>query len=67
MVGLAKFPTLLCRPIGAQQLADNVICLYELIAQDGRIGKRREVHFLLVPPDQVTPEDLRKYRESMSE
>ena len=46
----------------AQQLDDRVIALYELVRHEGKIGKRREIHFVLVPPDAVTTADLDNYK-----
>src|SRR5262249_42956273 len=33
-----KFPDLICRPVSAQFMQDDVIALFELILQDGRVS-----------------------------
>lgn len=59
-----KFPALICRPIGAQFLQDNVIALFGFEETDQGVAVSSEKHYRLVPPDQVTEEDLRAYREN---
>lgn len=57
----AKFPSLICRPIGAQFMKNDVIALYEF--EDGETGITisSEKHYRLVPPDGITSEDLKTY------
>jgi hypothetical protein len=57
-----KFPSLICRPIGAQFMPDEVIALFELEHEDKGIGVASEKHYKLVPPEEVTEDDLRSYR-----
>lgn len=57
-----KFPDLICRPIGAQFTGDDVIALMELaLGEQGEVVIADERHYRLVPPEDVTPEDLEKY------
>ena len=58
----AKFPTLIHRPIAAQFMADNVIALFDFEQGDDRLHKGLEKHYRLVAPDEITPEELVKYR-----
>lgn len=58
-----KFPNLICRPISAQFIADDLIALFELTLEDGAIRIVEEKHYRLVPADRITTEDLRKYSE----
>jgi hypothetical protein len=58
-----KFPNLICRPIGAQFLANDVIVLYEFREMERAIKVISEEHYRLVPPDQITPDDLKAYAE----
>jgi len=58
----AKFGNLMCRPIAAQFLADDVIALFEFVEQDGRLRIQQERHYRLVGPGEVTADDLRQYR-----
>ena len=58
----ARFKELVCRPIGAQFIADDMIALFEFEQDGDEIRIRSERHYLLVPPEEVTSEDLRHYR-----
>ncbi|NMC21840.1 MAG: endonuclease [Thermogutta sp.] len=57
-----KFPSLLCRPIGARFLQDGLIALFEF--EPGKEGIRvvAEKHYHLVPPEELTDADLRTYQ-----
>jgi hypothetical protein len=57
----AKFPALVCRPIGAQFAGDDLIALFEFEATDDGIRIGAEKHYRLVPPEQLSPDDLRGY------
>lgn len=57
-----KFPTLLCRPMAAQFMKDNIIALFEFETLDEQVSVRDEKHYCLVPPDQLTDEELARYR-----
>lgn len=61
-----KFPELLARPIAAQFVANNEIALFEFEESDGNITIIRERHYELVPPDQLTAEELKSYRQAAS-
>lgn len=56
-----KFPSLICRPIAAQFMKDDVIALFELELQGDEVAVSYEKHYRLVPEDEVSPEDLRAY------
>jgi hypothetical protein len=59
----AKFPNLVCRPIGAQFMAGReVIALFEFEGGGEVPRVMEERHYRLVPPDQVTAADLERYR-----
>jgi len=62
-----KFPDLICRPIGTQFIEDGVIALFELEQSDQGVRIAGEKHYRLVPPEEVTREDLRNYRERLQE
>jgi len=53
-----KFPSLVCRPIGAQFVAENVIALFEFDEGENGIGVASEKHYKLVPADELTEADL---------
>lgn len=56
-----KFPNLICRPIGAQFMQDAVIALFEFDEHAGEVTVALEKHYRLVPPDELTAEDLHRY------
>jgi hypothetical protein len=62
----AKFPNLLCRPIGAQFMGGSVIALFEFEECEGRISVAVEKHYRLVPPTELTDSDLERYRNTGS-
>jgi hypothetical protein len=62
-----KFPGLICRPVGAQFLTGGVIALFEFEQGGDRISINGERHYLLVPPEELTPEMVRGYRERLTE
>jgi hypothetical protein len=61
----ARFPDLICRAIGAQFAANNVIAIFEFVADESGVRIASEKHYRLVPPVEVTAEDLKTYRESL--
>jgi hypothetical protein len=58
----SKFPLLICRPIAAQFMEDNVIALFAFEQSSNGVAISHEKHYRLVPPEQVTDDDLRGYR-----
>jgi len=56
-----KFPSLICRPIAAQFMQAGVIALFELEDSDEGLRIVAEKHYRLVPPEDVTDDDLRQY------
>jgi hypothetical protein len=58
-----KFASLKCRPVSAQFMADGVIAMFELTAQDGQIRVVDEKHYKLAPSEEITAEELRSYGE----
>ena len=56
-----KLPSLICRPVGAQITRDDLIVLFELVQQGDEIRVASEKHYKLVPPEDVTEEDLARY------
>ncbi len=61
-----KFPSLLCRAVGAQFMEDHVIALFELEQTEQGIGMVSEKHYKLVPPNQVNEADLEAYRSRLT-
>ena len=63
----AKFPSLVCRPIAAQFMAGGVIALFEFEQADGIVSISAEKHYKLVPPDEISSDDLAAYRSRAAE
>ena len=63
----AKFPSLICRPVAAQFMKDNVIALFEFEQSDKGVAITSEKHYKLVPPEDVTEADLEAYRSRRSD
>lgn len=59
----AKFPQLICRPIAAQFMDDDLIALFEFATQKDAVVIVTEKHYRLVLSDDLTGDDLRKYAE----
>jgi hypothetical protein len=57
----SKFPSLLCRPIAAQFMKQDLIALFELEQNKSGLAISSEKHYLLVEPDNLSPEELRKF------
>lgn len=61
----AKFPILICRPIAAQFIAENLIALFSFEIGENGVAISDEKHYRLVLPIQMTDEDLANYRNRM--
>lgn len=57
-----KFPSLICRPIAAQFMADDVIALFEFEPDGISVAISAERHYRLVPSEDVTAGDLAAYQ-----
>ena len=62
-----KLPSLICRPVGAQFMKDDVIALFEFEQQGDDIRVASEKHYQLVPPEAVTDDDLLGYRQRLAD
>ena len=62
-----KFSKLICRPIGAQFINGGAIALFEFEEAEGTVRISAERHYRLVPPEEVTKEDLESYRQRIAE
>jgi hypothetical protein len=60
----AKFPECIRLAIGAQFLADGIIALFGFEESEEGIVITQERHYRLVPPDTLTADDLRAYRNN---
>ena len=57
----ARFSAMICRPIAGQFMRGDLIALFELVDIEGSIAVATEKHYRLVPPSELTPEELRAY------
>lgn len=57
-----KYPALVCRAIAAQFMDDDVIALFELYSVDAEIRIIAERHYLLVPQEDLSDEEVEDYR-----
>jgi hypothetical protein len=57
-----KYPGLLCRPVAAQLMSNDVIALFEFEQASDGIRVSLERQYRLVPPDELSPEELASYR-----
>jgi hypothetical protein len=62
-----KFPSLICRPIGAQFASSGVIVLFEFEKSKAGVSINSERHYRLVAPEEVSIEDLKNYRQRKSD
>ena len=58
----AKFKDAICRPLGAQFIQSDLIALFEFGPTPDGVRVRTERHYHLVPPEELTEEELRLYR-----
>jgi hypothetical protein len=58
-----KFPKLICIPIAAQFMNDEVIAMFQFEYYRNEIKLSHEKHYLLVAPDELSDEDLAVYQK----
>jgi len=56
-----RFPDLICRPVSAQFMPNNLIAMFELGSEDGRTVVQQERHFRLCPASEIGAGDLARY------
>jgi hypothetical protein len=66
LVCASKFPRLVCRPISAQSLGENLIALFELENTEDGIRVTSEKHYMLVNPKNLTDEELSEYQKRLT-
>jgi len=57
-----KFSTLICRPIAAQFIKNDLIALFEFEESEHGVVLNAEKHYRLVSADDIEPSDLETYR-----
>lgn len=60
--GKDKFPSLICRPIAAQMMEDDLIGLFEFEEGGKGIAISSEKHYRLVPSSDISSTDLETYQ-----
>ena len=58
-----KYPSLICRSISAQFMADDLIALFELTVENDEVKVVDERHYRLVPSEQIDDGDLKTYSQ----
>ena len=58
----SRFPELICRPVAAQFMHDDVIALFAFEKIEGEVKVLVERHYRLVEANELTAEDLAAYR-----
>jgi hypothetical protein len=62
----SKFPTLICKPIGALFIEENLIALFEFVESENGISIAAEKHYRLVSPEEITDADLNTYSQAQN-
>jgi hypothetical protein len=57
-----KFPNLICIPVSAQFIEDNLIALFSFEEDKNGVSIACEKHYRLVPPEELTEAELETYR-----
>jgi hypothetical protein len=57
----ARFPSLICKPVAAQFMSGGVIAMFEFQEGDEGVGVVAERHYRLVPPEELSEDELRRY------
>jgi hypothetical protein len=65
-VCVAKFPTLICRPLAAQFMQNGVIAMFEFEQTEEGIKITGERHYRLVGPDALSTDELAQYRNRLT-
>lgn len=58
----SRFPQLICRPVAAQFMQDDVIALFAFEKIEGEVKVLEERHYKLVEANELTADDLAAYR-----
>ena len=58
----SKFPNLMCRPVAAQFMLDDLIALFEFEKGHEGIVVTAEKHYRLVDPEEIEKADLETYK-----
>jgi len=59
-----RYPSLHCRAVSAQFMPNNLIAMFELGIEDGRVVIQQERHYRLCSSSEIEPDDLARYGNS---
>jgi len=59
-----RYPVLLCKTVSAQFIESDLIAMFELGLEDGRVVIQQERHYRLCPAKQIAPDDLARYDQA---
>jgi len=62
-----KLPSLICQPVGLQLMQTDLIALFAFEQDGDDILVMSEKHYQLVPADSVTDDDLKRYRQRLTD
>lgn len=62
----SKFPALICYPIAAQFMANDLIALFQLELSEDKINIQMEKHYRLVSPENISLQDLENYKKRLN-
>jgi len=62
-----KFRGLVCRPLAAQFVQDNLIALFDILESNHELRVASEKHYMLVDPSELTEDELKQYSSSSYE
>jgi hypothetical protein len=57
-----KFPNLICQPVAAQFMNNDVIALFDFGQTEDGTKVISEKHYKLVRPEDLSPDELESYR-----
>ena len=58
-----RWASLICRPVAAQIMENDTIAIFEFEIQEDEVRIVSEKHYQLVEPEQMTTDDLQRYRQ----
>lgn len=57
----AKFPSLICRPVAAQFMENDLIAMFEFERSEDMITIKDEKHYRIIPNEKLRDEEIRAY------
>ncbi|MBN2594755.1 MAG: hypothetical protein JXA81_14705 [Sedimentisphaerales bacterium] len=60
----SKFSELVCRPVAAKLMEDDLIALFEFVKSENEISIKEEKHYRLVPNEDLSSSEIQNYRNT---